>query len=177
MRCLLGDIRDRDRMARARHGADAIVHTAALKHVGLGEYNPFEVVKTNLLALQGMIECAIDANVDKFIFTSSDKAVNPTNVMAGSQFIGERLIASANAYRGSARTVFASTRFGNVLGSSGSVIPVFRKQISDGGPLTVTNSTMSRFFMTRRESVDLVLSALTLARGGKSSFRKCTRCA
>src|SRR5579862_4291730 len=167
VRGLLGDVRDRERMARAMHDVDCVIHTAALKHVGLGEYNPFEVVKTNLLALQGLIECAIDANVGRFIFTSSDKAVNPTNVMGGSKFIGERLIASANAYRGNARTVFTSTRFGNVIGSAGSVIPIFRKQLAAGKPLTVTNPGMSLFFMTLAESVDLVLSASTLALGGE----------
>lgn len=167
VRGLLGDVRDRERMARAMQDIDCVIHAAALKHVGLGEYNPFEVVKTNLVALQGLIECAIDANVGKFIFTSSDKAVNPTNVMGGSKFIGERLVASANAYRGRARTVFSSTRFGNVIGSAGSVIPVFRKQIAAGGPLTITNPGMSRFFMTLSESVELVLSAVTLGLGGE----------
>ena len=167
VRVLLGDVRDRERMMRAVQGIDLIVHAAALKHVGLGEYNPFEVVKTNLLALQTLIECAIDANVGKFVFTSSDKAVNPTNVMGGSKFIGERLVTSANAYRGRARTIFSSTRFGNVLGSAGSVVPVFRRQIAAGGPLTITHPTMTRFFMTLRESVDLVLSALALSLGGE----------
>lgn len=167
VRVLLGDVRDRERMQRAAHGVDILFHTAALKHVGLGEYNPFEVVKTNLLALQSLLECAIDSNVGRFVFTSSDKAVNPTNVMGGSKFIGERLVASANVYRGSARTIFASTRFGNVLGSTGSVVPVFKQQIEAGGPLTVTNPAMTRFFMTLQESVELVLSALVLSLGGE----------
>jgi UDP-N-acetylglucosamine 4,6-dehydratase/5-epimerase len=129
VRVLLGDIRDRDRMQRAIQDIDIVFHTAALKHVGLGEYNPFEVVRTNLVAIQSLIECAIDANIEKFVFTSSDKAVNPTNVMGGSKFIGERLITAANIYRGRKRTIFSSTRFGNVLGSAGSVVPIFQKQI------------------------------------------------
>jgi FlaA1/EpsC-like NDP-sugar epimerase len=167
VRILLGDIRDRERMKRAIQGVDLVFHTAALKHVGLGEYNPFEVVRTNLVALQDLIECCIDANVEKFIFTSSDKAVNPTNVMGGSKFIGERLVTAGNHYRGKARTIFASTRFGNVLGSAGSVIPIFRQQILSGGPVTVTHREMTRFVMTARQSVDLILAGLTASLGGE----------
>jgi UDP-N-acetylglucosamine 4,6-dehydratase/5-epimerase len=167
VRILLGDIRDRERMKRAIQGVDLVFHAAALKHVGLGEYNPFEVVRTNLVALQDLIECCIDANVEKFIFTSSDKAVNPTNVMGGSKFIGERLVTAGNHYRGRARTIFSSTRFGNVLGSAGSVIPIFRKQILAGGPVTVTHRDMTRFIMTPRQAVDLILSGLTASLGGE----------
>src|SRR5436190_11960188 len=100
VRALLGDIRDQERMKRAIQDVDIVFHAAALKHVTLGEYNPFEVVRTNLVALQNLIECCIDANVEKFIFTSSDKAVNPTNVMGGSKFIGERLVTAGNLFRG-----------------------------------------------------------------------------
>jgi FlaA1/EpsC-like NDP-sugar epimerase len=167
VRILLGDIRDRERMKRAIQGVDYVFHAAALKHVSLGEYNPFEVVRTNLLALQELIECCIDANVEKFIFTSSDKAVNPTNVMGGSKFIGERLVTAGNLYRGYSRTVFASTRFGNVMGSAGSVIPVFREQIRAGGPVTITDEGMTRFVMTAEQSVDLILSALVASLGGE----------
>jgi len=167
VRTLLGDVRDRERMNRALHGVDIVIHTAALKHVGLGEYNPFEVVRTNLVALQGLIEASINANVGKFIFTSSDKAVNPTNVMGGSKFIGERLVTAGNVYRGGTRTIFASTRFGNVLGSAGSVIPVFQNQIRQGGPITVTDMNMTRFFMSLSEAVDLVLSAMVASLGGE----------
>jgi len=167
VRMLLGDIRDRERMRRALQDVDIIFHTAALKHVGMGEYNPFEVVSTNLIALQNLIECAIDASVEKFVFTSSDKAVNPTNVMGGSKFIGERLVTAGNAYRGKTKPIFCSTRFGNVLGSAGSVVPIFQKQIASGGPVTITDQSMTRFFMTLEESVDLLLSACVLAHGGE----------
>jgi FlaA1/EpsC-like NDP-sugar epimerase len=167
IRMLLGDVRDKERMKRAIQDVDVVFHCAALKHVGVGEYNPFEVVRTNLLALQNLIEVAIDADVERFIFTSSDKAVNPTNVMGGSKFIGERLVTAGNAYKGTSRAVFASTRFGNVLGSSGSVVQVFKKQIAAGGPLTVTDTGMTRFFMTPQEAVDLVLSALVATQGGE----------
>ena len=167
VRIFLGDIRDRARMERAIQGVDIILHTAALKHVELGEYNPFEVVSTNLSALQSLIETAIDADVERFVFTSSDKAVNPTNVMGGSKFIGERLVTAANGYRGIKRTIFSCTRFGNVLGSAGSVIPVFEKQIAQGGPLIITEPEMTRFFMTLDEAVDLVLTAMATSLGGE----------
>jgi FlaA1/EpsC-like NDP-sugar epimerase len=166
-RLFLGDVRDRTRMVRAMHGVDIVIHAAALKHVELGEYNPFEVVSTNLTALQGLIEIALDADVERFVFTSSDKAVNPTNVMGGSKFIGERLVTAANGYRGARRTLFCCTRFGNVLGSAGSVMPVFARQIAQGGPLTVTDPQMTRFFMTLDEAVDLVLSATAASLGGE----------
>jgi UDP-N-acetylglucosamine 4,6-dehydratase/5-epimerase len=167
IRVLLGDIRDRARMTRAIQGIDYVFHAAALKHVGLGEYNPFEVVHSNLMALQGLIECAIDANVEKFVFTSSDKAVNPTNVMGGCKFVGERLVAAGNLFRGRARTIFCSTRFGNVLGSSGSAVALFKRQIEAGLALTVTERDMTRFFMTADEAVDLLLAALLASRGGE----------
>jgi UDP-N-acetylglucosamine 4,6-dehydratase/5-epimerase len=167
VRVLLGDIRDRSRMTRAIQDVDIVLHTAALKHVELGEYNPFEVVSTNLSALQSLLELSIDANVGRFVFTSSDKAVNPTNVMGGSKFIGERLVTAANGYRGPKETAFCCTRFGNVLHSAGSVVPVFERQIAQGGPLTITDPEMTRFFMTLDEAVDLVLSALVATRGGE----------
>jgi FlaA1/EpsC-like NDP-sugar epimerase len=167
VRVLLGDIRDRSRMIRAMQNVDIVLHTAALKHVELGEYNPFEVVSTNLTALQALLELAIDADVGRFVFTSSDKAVNPTNVMGGSKFIGERLVTAANAYRGPKQTTFCCTRFGNVLHSAGSVVPVFERQIATGGPLTITDPEMTRFFMTLDDAVDLVLAALVAARGGE----------
>ncbi len=167
VRVLLGDVRDRNRMVRALQGVDIVVHAAALKHVEMGEYNPFEVVSTNLTALQCLIEVALDLEVERFVFTSSDKAVNPTNVMGGSKFIGERLVTAAMGYRGPRHSVFCCTRFGNVLGSAGSVVPVFERQIAAGGPLTVTEPEMTRFFMTLDEAVDLVLAALVTSLGGE----------
>lgn len=167
VRTFLGDIRDRSRMIRAMEGVNLLIHTAALKHVELGEYNPFEVVSTNLSSLQALIEIALDVGVERFVFTSSDKAVNPTNVMGGSKFIGERLVVAANGYRGQKQTLFCATRFGNVLGSAGSVVPVFERQIAAGGPVTVTEPEMTRFFMTLDEAVDLVLSAMVATHGGE----------
>lgn len=167
MRWLLGDIRDADRMRRAMEGVDIVFHCAALKHVGLGEYNPFEIVQTNLMGLQNVIQAALDNRVERVIFTSSDKAVNPTNAMGASKLMGERLVAAANEMRGSTPTRFASVRFGNVLGSNGSVVDIFRKQIARGGPLTLTDSRMTRFVMGLKKAVRLVIRAAELMVGGE----------
>ena len=153
----LGDIRDLDRLRFAFHGVDVVFHAAALKHVGLGEYNPHEVVQTNLVGLNNVIRASLDANVERVIFTSSDKAVNPTNVMGASKMMGERLISAANEMRGGRRTRFASVRFGNVIGSRGSVLQIFVRRLMRGEPLPITDQAMTRYVMTIREAADLVL--------------------
>lgn len=163
----LGDIRDLDRLRFAMQGVDVVFHTAALKHVGLGEYNPFEVVQTNLQGLNNVIRAALDANVQRVIFTSSDKAVNPSNVMGASKMMGERLITAANEIAGNRDTVFASVRFGNVIGSRGSVVPVFARQLLRGEPVTVTDESMTRYIMTIDEAASLVIEAGALMRGGE----------
>lgn len=167
VRWLLGDIRDLHRLLRAMEGIDVVFHAAALKHVSLGEYNPFEVVQTNLVGLQNVIQAALENKVERVIFTSSDKAVNPTNAMGASKLMGERLMAAANETRGTAPTRFASVRFGNVLGSNGSVADIFREQIARGGPVTLTDRRMTRFVMGLDNSVRLVLRAADLAVGGE----------
>jgi UDP-N-acetylglucosamine 4,6-dehydratase/5-epimerase len=167
IRWLLGDIRDPDRMRRALESVDIVFHCAALKHVSIGEYNPFEIVRTNLVGLQNVIQAAIDCKVERVIFTSSDKAVNPTNAMGASKLMGERLIAAANEARGTAPTRFASVRFGNILGSNGSVVGIFRRQIEEGGPVTLTDKRMTRFVMGLNRAVRLVLRAGELAVGGE----------
>ena len=168
VRFLLGDIRDMNRLRRAFNDVDAIFHTAAYKHVLSSEYNPFEAIKTNVYGIQNVIEAAIDNAVEKVIFTSSDKAVNPCNVMGATKLLGERLITAANSYRGAASdTIFSSVRFGNVLGSRGSVSPLFKRQIQQGGHVTVTNTKMTRFIMPMHEAIDLLFKATELARGGE----------
>lgn len=167
VRWLLGDIRDASRLRRAMEGVDVVFHCAALKHVSIGEYNPFEVVQTNLGGLQNVIQAALENRVGRVIFTSSDKAVNPTNTMGASKLMGERLVAAANEMRGSAPTRFASVRFGNILGSNGSVVDIFREQIARGGPVTLTDRRMTRFVMGLDEAVRLVLRAAELAVGGE----------
>lgn len=167
VRWLLGDVRDERRLRRAMESVDVVFHAAALKHVSIGEYNPFEIVQTNLVGLQNVIQAALENNVERVVFTSSDKAVNPTNAMGASKLMGERLVAAANEMRGTTRTIFASVRFGNVLGSNGSVADVFREQIAAGGPVTITDRRMTRFVMGLRNSVRLVLHAAELAAGGE----------
>ena len=167
IRFLLGDIRDKERLRRAIEGIDLVFHTAALKHVLACEYNPFEAVKTNVTGTQNLIEVALDEEVEKVIFTSSDKAVNPTNVLGASKLLAERLITSANYYKGARKTIFSSVRFGNVLGSRGSVIPLFKKQIANGEQVTITNNKMTRFIMPMHKAVDLLFKATELARGGE----------
>ena len=167
IRWLLGDIRDLDRLRRALEGIDVVFHCAALKHVALGEYNPFEIVQTNLLGLQNVIQAALDNRVERVLFTSSDKAVNPTNAMGASKLMGERLITAANEMSGSAGTRFASVRFGNILGSSGSVVDIFREQIARGGPVTLTDRRMTRFVMGLAEAVRLMLRTAEMMAGGE----------
>jgi FlaA1/EpsC-like NDP-sugar epimerase len=165
--CPLGDVRDLDRLRFAMNGVDVIFHAAALKHVGLGEYNPFEVVQTNLNGLNNVVRAALDADVERVVFTSSDKAVNPTNVMGASKMMGERVIGAANEIRGLRRTRFISVRFGNVIGSRGSVVPIFARQLLRGDPLTITHDAMTRYVMTIDEAASLVVEAGALASGGE----------
>lgn len=165
--CFLGDVRDPVKLETLMDGLDMVFHAAAFKHVVLSEYNPFEAVQTNILGVQNIIQQAIRAGVRRVIFTSSDKAANPTNVMGTSKLMGERLITAANIVSRDPDRVFSSTRFGNVLGSRGSVVPVFARQIAAGGPLTLTDPRMTRFIMTTSQAADLILRAAFLARGGE----------
>jgi FlaA1/EpsC-like NDP-sugar epimerase len=162
----LTDIRDRETLCRRMQGVDIVFHTAAFKHVFLCEKSPFEAVQTNIYGVQNIIYAASENQVEKVIFTSSDKAVNPTNVMGTSKLMGERLITAANSSQRLGGPVFSSTRFGNVLGSSGSVVPVFHRQIAGGGPVTLTHRDMTRFIMSIDQAVALVLDSARIARGG-----------
>lgn len=167
VRFLVGDVRDKERMARAVEQIDFVVHCAALKHVELSEYNPFEAVQTNIMGVQNVINVCMDEEVDSVLFTSSDKAANPSNMMGATKLVGEKLFVAANHAKGPRRTKFAAVRFGNVLGSRGSIIPLFTKQISDGGPVTITDPEMTRFVLTQREATDLVMRALEKMVGGE----------
>jgi FlaA1/EpsC-like NDP-sugar epimerase len=165
IRPLLGDVRDRERLVMAFEGIDTVFHAAALKHVPLCEYNPFDAVKTNVIGTQNVLDAALIAGVDRVINVSTDKAVSPTNVMGATKLLAERLTISANYYKGEKETAFSSVRFGNVLNSRGSVIPVFRQQIRDGGPVTITDRKMTRFFMDIPSAADLIIRAASLAKG------------
>lgn len=168
----LADIRDREDLQRKMCGVDIVFHAAAFKHVILCERSPEQAVQTNIHGVQNVISAAIENNVEKVIFTSSDKAVNPTNVMGTSKLMGERLMTAANSSKRGNGPVFASTRFGNVLGSSGSVIPIFHNQIAKGGPVTLTDREMTRFVMSIEQSVNLVLDSAIQARGGEVFITK-----
>ena len=163
----LADVRDRDRMCDKIKGIDVIYHTAAFKHVLACERSPFEAVQTNIHGVQNIIYAAIEGNVERVVFTSTDKAVNPTNVMGTTKLMGERLITAANSNLRDPRPMFTSTRFGNVLDSRGSVIPIFREQIRRGGPVTLTDPDMTRFIMSIQESVHLTIEAGEIACGGE----------
>jgi len=163
----LADVRDKDKLAKKMKGIDIVFHTAAFKHVIMCERSPFEAVQTNILGVQNVIYGAMENGVEKVIFTSSDKAVNPTNVMGTSKLMGERLMTAANSNLRDGKTIFASTRFGNVLGSRGSVIPIFQEQIRKGGPVTLTDIDMTRFIMSKKDAVTLVIDSAQLAKGGE----------
>ncbi len=168
----VADIRDRDELVRRMAGVDVVFHAAALKHVILSELSPDQAVQTNIMGVQNVIAAAMAQGVETVIFTSSDKAVNPTNVMGTSKLMGERLMTAANSNKRDNGPVFAATRFGNVLGSSGSVIPIFHNQIAQGKDVTLTDPEMTRFVMSITDSVRLVIDSAELAQGGEVFITK-----
>jgi FlaA1/EpsC-like NDP-sugar epimerase len=167
VRFLVGDVRDKERLLRAMEDVEIVYHAAGLKHVVSCEYNPFEAVKTNIIGTQNVIDAAMEARAQKVIFTSTDKAVNPCNTMGATKLMAEKLMTAANQRRGSRETVFATVRFGNVLGPRGSVVPHFQHQLRTRRRITVTNPDMTRYVMNEANAVDLVLRATELAQGGE----------
>jgi UDP-N-acetylglucosamine 4,6-dehydratase len=166
VRFFLGDVRDRSRLTRACQGADVVVHAAALKQVPACEYNPFEAVQTNVLGAQNVVDAAIDAHVERVIALSTDKAVNPVNLYGATKLCAEKIVVQGNAYAAQSRTRLACVRYGNVVGSRGSVVPVFREQLRQG-VLRITDDRMTRFWITLPQAVDLVLFALEHMAGGE----------
>jgi FlaA1/EpsC-like NDP-sugar epimerase len=169
---VLADIRDRRKLTRLMNGINVVFHAAAFKHVIMCERSPFEAVQTNIMGVKNIIIAGTDNNVDRIIFTSSDKAVNPTNVMGTSKLMGERLITAGNSNMRNINSILASTRFGNVLGSRGSVIPIFSEQIKNGGPITLTDHKMTRFIMSIKGAVQLVIDSAAIAKGGEVFITK-----
>ena len=159
---LIGDVRDKERLNLAMENIDIVFHAAALKHVSSCEKNPFEAVKTNVRGTQNIIDCAFANNVDKVVGISTDKATDPSNVMGCTKMLAEKIMLASYFYKGNKKTKFSMVRFGNVLGSRGSVVPLFINQIKNGNPVTVTNSQMTRFFMSIPQAVDLVFKATAL---------------
>jgi FlaA1/EpsC-like NDP-sugar epimerase len=164
LRLFVGDIKDKERLKRAIEDVDIVFHAAALKHVPLCEYNPFEAVKTNTIGTQNLIDATLDEDIEKMITISTDKAVNPVNVMGATKLLAERLTISANFYKGTRETAFSCVRFGNVLYSRGSVLPLFEEQIKKGF-VSLTDSNMTRFIMNISEAVELIFEATKIAKG------------
>jgi UDP-N-acetylglucosamine 4,6-dehydratase/5-epimerase len=166
LRCLIGDVRDGERLRMAMNGVDVVIHAAALKQVPACEYNPFEAVKTNINGAENVVMAAIANNVPHTLALSTDKAVNPVNLYGATKLAAEKIITQGNAYAGGAPARFSTMRYGNVVGSRGSVIPLFKAQAREG-ELTITDEAMTRFWITLEQAVDFVVSCLGLMRGGE----------
>lgn len=173
MRFFIGDVRDRNRLRRAFEGVDYVIHAAALKQVPACEYNPAEAIKTNIHGAQNVIDAVLDMGVKKVVALSTDKAVNPVNLYGGTKLVSDKLFIAANAYAGTKDICFAIVRYGNVAGSRGSVIPLFQEIVEKGGTeLPITDFRMTRFWISLREGVELVIKALEEARGGETFISK-----
>ncbi len=166
MRYFIGDVRDLDRLKRAMHGVDIVIHAAALKQVPSCEYNPFEAVKTNINGAQNVVDAAIDCDVNKVVALSTDKAVNPVNLYGATKLCAEKLFVQGNSYSKPMGPFFSCVRYGNVIGSRGSVIPLFMEQ-KKNGKITITDAQMTRFWLTLVDAVELVLKALAHMQGGE----------
>jgi len=166
LRYFIGDVRDLQRLRRAMNGVDIVVHAAALKQVPACEYNPMEAIKTNILGSSNVIEAALDAGVKKVMALSTDKAVNPVNLYGTTKLAAEKLFVQSNAYAAGSETRFSCVRYGNVVGSRGSVIPTFLKQ-RPNGKLTITDERMTRFWLTLEQGVRFVIRCVELMRGGE----------
>ena len=166
MRFFIGDVRDKERLYRAFDGVDIVIHAAAMKHVGACEYNPFEAVKTNINGAQNVIEAAIDRGVKKVIALSTDKAASPVNLYGATKLASDKLFVAANSYVGKKATRFSVVRYGNVVGSRGSVVPFFKK-VRETGRVPITDSRMTRFWITLDQGVQFVLDNLERMHGGE----------
>lgn len=167
LRWFIGDIRDERRLARALHGIDYVVHAAALKQVDTAEYNPFEFVKTNVLGSQNVIEASIDAGVKKVVALSTDKASSPINLYGATKLTADKLFITGNHYAAAYDTRFAVVRYGNVMGSRGSVIPFFEKLGKKGKPLPITDLRCTRFFISLPQAVEMVVETFDFMQGGE----------
>ncbi len=168
MRYFIGDVRDRDRLVQAVNGVDIVIHAAALKQVPAAEYNPMECIKTNIHGAENVIHASLVNNVEKVIALSTDKAANPINLYGATKLVSDKLFVAANNFAGAHRTRFSAVRYGNVVGSRGSVVPFFRTQIENGADfLPITDAEMTRFWITLQQGVDFVLKNLERMHGGE----------
>lgn len=173
VRFFIGDVRDKERLMRAFHGVDYVIHAAAMKQVPTCEYYPMEAIKTNIHGAQNVIDAALDRGVKKVVALSTDKAVNPINLYGGTKLVSDKLFIAANAYTGLNGTVFSVVRYGNVAGSRGSIIPLFRRLVEEGNKeLPITDTRMTRFWITLEQGVELVFKALAEAKGGETYISK-----
>lgn len=166
VRPLIGDVRDRERLTHAMREVDVVVHTAALKQVPICEYNPFEAIQTNVVGAENVVAAALANEVPKTLALSSDKAVNPVNLYGATKLCAEKIFSQGNVYAGGLKSRFASVRYGNVVGSRGSVIPLFKRQAEDG-ELTITDEDMTRFWITLQQAVAFVIACLGRMEGGE----------
>ena len=173
VRFFIGDVRDRERLYRAFDNVDYVIHAAAMKQVPTCEYNPMEAIKTNIHGAQNVIDAALDRKVKKVVALSTDKAVNPINLYGGTKLVSDKLFIAANAYTGTNGTIFSVVRYGNVAGSRGSIIPIFKKMIEEGATeLPITDIRMTRFWITLEQGVELVFKALEESKGGETYISK-----
>lgn len=166
LRFFVGDVRDKDRLIRAMNSTDVVIHAAALKHVSICEYNPIEAIKTNINGVVNVIDAAINNGVQKVINISTDKAVQPINLYGATKMVAEKLFVQANSYSVGKETIFSCSRYGNVMGSSGSVIPLFKEQ-KEKGEITITDEKMTRFWITLEEGVKFVIRCIENMKGGE----------
>ena len=176
IRYFIGDVRDRERLMRALYGVDIVVHAAALKQVPACEYNPMEAIKTNILGSSNVADAAIENNVEKVLALSTDKAVNPINLYGATKLAAEKLLIQSNAYAGGRKTRISCTRYGNVVGSRGSVVPLFLKQ-RENGHLTITDERMTRFWISLEQGVRFVIRCIEQMQGGEVFVLKIPACA
>jgi FlaA1/EpsC-like NDP-sugar epimerase len=172
LRFFIGDIRDKERLNRAMKNVDIVFHLAALKHVVACEYNPFEAIKTNVLGIQNIIELSIDNNVKRVIYTSTDKAAAPCNTMGVTKLLGEKLITAADYYKGKDIPIFHALRFGNVLGSRGSIIPIIEENIKNNLPINLTHRDMTRYVLDINTAIKFIIDTMKIAQGGEIFIMK-----
>lgn len=166
LRFFIGNVRDKNRLYRAMNGVDIVVHAAALKQVPACEYNPIEAVKTNINGAANVIDAAIDNKVEKVMALSTDKAVHPMNLYGATKLVAEKLFVQGNSYSGVRKTIFSCVRYGNVVGSRGSVIPVFQRQ-KKTGKITITDENMTRFWITQEQAVRFIIDCIEKMKGGE----------
>ena len=166
VRWFIGDVRDRDRLMRAFHGVDVVIHAAAMKQVDTAEYNPFECIATNVLGAENVINACIDSGVERVVALSTDKASSPINLYGASKLCSDKLFVAGNHYVGTGQTRFAVVRYGNVVGSRGSVVPLF-KRLAESGRLPITDTRMTRFWITLPQAVEFVIKSFDRMSGGE----------